>query len=300
MAKKSQTQKKVPRSKVLGSGKLRNWKIILPVAIMVLFGGYGVWSTYFTSATTALSSTECYLRGRTYNSSTGDCSKTCLSGAGTITYGKYFDWCSKAISTSVSSSTCDSKGRKYVASTGCARRWQQTQATGVAQCKDSSATYYIASVDYCKGSSSSSTTTSSSWGWPVSPNSGITNGYKSGHYAQDFAATSGTKVLAVADGTIVAKPYISYSCGYGLIMKVKLSDGSYVYPTYEHIRYSSASGTVSKGTVIGYVTAPPSGKSDCWTGYHLHLGVQKQGSYIESHRTDSSAHPNPCTWISGC
>ncbi len=144
--------------------------------------------------------------------------------------------------------------------------------------------------DYCASSGTG-------WLWPVNPKKGITNSYRSGHYARDFEASNGAEVRAVADGKVTWSGYISSACGYGLIMKV---DGMDLYPTYEHIKnYKPIGARVSKGEVIARVGPVPSPGS-CWTGYHLHLGVQKQGAYLESHRSNSAAHPDPCRWIDGC
>lgn len=277
------------------SSTRHKWFILAPLVVLLLVGVVGVWSTYFSNATTALSSTECKIRGRVYSS--GNCYKQCVSGAGSITYGKYFDWCSKAVSTSLSSSTCAGKNRKFVAYTGCARRWQQTNATGAIQCTRSTYTYIVASVDYCKGSSGDNPAPSSGWVWPLSSNNGV-GAYGSGHYARDFRGSYGTNVRAVADGTVTWSGKISEACGYGLIMKV---DGTNLYPTYEHLRNYKAKGSrVSKGQTIAEIGSVPYPSGGCWYGYHLHLGVQTQGSYVESHRSTSSGHPDPCSWISGC
>lgn len=296
---KATSKKSVQKNnKAIFSSTRHKWFILAPLVVLLFVGALGVWSTYFSNAVSPPSRSECDLLGRVWKD--GSCSKACVYG-GTASYGAVLDYCSKAIS-GISSTTCANYGRKYVRSTGCARRWQQTNLKGAIQCVSSTATYTVASgdgIDRCKSASGDSTTGSSSWIWPLTANNGV-GAYGSGHYARDFRAGNGATVRAVAPGTIVWKGSISYSCGNGLIMKVKLADGSYVYPTYEHIRFSSASGSVSQGETLGWVTSPPSGQSDCWTGYHLHLGVQRQGGYVESHRSDSSAHPDPCRWIGGC
>lgn len=290
--KSKTTQKTKP---ALFSSNKSRWWLLAPLAVLLLVGIIGVGATYFSKATTALSSEQCYLRGRSYSS--GDCKKSCLSGAGSLKYGKAYDWCSNAISVTVSSSTCSSKGRKYVSGTGCSRRWQQTNLKGAKQCVKSTATYIVSSVDYCKSAGGDSPAPSSGWVWPLSSNNGV-GAYGSGHYARDFRGGYGTNVRAVADGTVTWSGKISSACGYGLIMKV---DGTNLYATYEHLKsYKSKGSRVSKGATIAQIGSVPSPSGGCWYGYHLHLGVQTQGSYVESHRSTSSGHPDPCTWISGC
>ncbi len=163
-------------------------------------------------------------------------------------------------------------------------------ATVKERCTDGCTVAPAGQDDFCESSATG-------WRWPVSPKKGITNSYRSGHYARDFEASNGAEVRAVADGTVTWSGYISSACGYGLIMKV---DGMNLYPTYEHIKnYKPIGARVSKGDIIARVGPVPSPGS-CWTGYHLHLGVQKQGAYLESHRSNSAAHPDPCQWIDGC
>jgi murein DD-endopeptidase MepM/ murein hydrolase activator NlpD len=90
------------------------------------------------------------------------------------------------------------------------------------------------------------------------------------------------------------------ACGNGIIIKSSRPSGGDVYAVYEHLSFSgSSSGAVSQGTTIGWMAMPPAGKSGgCWTGYHVHVGIQTQGTYIESHR--SSYHADPCDYITGC
>ena len=303
-------------SKVLGSGKgsffSRRRFLLIPLLVLFVVGGFGVWATTSSRGdTTALSELSCYLRVRNYSATYKKCYASCLPGAGSFTTrsGVQYGWCSSAVSTGIAYTKCkEGLGRKWVTDTGCARRWVQTSSTSVRQCITTSSTikYFVSSpYDYCKSASSSTSSgdgiaATDSWGWPLSTNSGV-GGYVSGHYARDFRGNNGYNVEAVASGKVVWSGRISSGCGDGLILRVQLTSGTYLYPTYEHLKnYKSAGTYVSKGQVIGEIGAPPAGSNDCWSGYHLHLGVQKQGSYVESHRSDPTAHPDPCKWISGC
>lgn len=92
---------------------------------------------------------------------------------------------------------------------------------------------------------------------------------KTGAYSQpdclmDIAAKSGTKVCAVADGTVYQNNKHTNG-GYNVV--IKHLDGSYSY--YGHLQKRSAlkvGDTVSAGQLVGYV-----GMSGNATGYHLHF-----------------------------
>ncbi len=91
------------------------------------------------------------------------------------------------------------------------------------------------------------------------------------HNGVDFAAASGTDILAAYDGKVVAATYNSSMGNY-----VMIDHGDDLYTIYMHASklYVSAGQTVSKGQKIAAVGA--TGRA---TGPHLHFSVRLNGSY---------------------
>jgi len=88
------------------------------------------------------------------------------------------------------------------------------------------------------------------------------------HHGLDFAAPTGTPIHAVGAGEIVAA---GWDGAYGNRIKVRHSDGTETL--YGHMsRFARTSGSVSAGTVIGYV-----GATGNVTGPHCHLEVRPHG-----------------------
>jgi murein DD-endopeptidase MepM/ murein hydrolase activator NlpD len=115
--------------------------------------------------------------------------------------------------------------------------------------------------------------------WPVANRySYISQGFHKGHYANDIASYSGTRVVPIRSGTVVFAGWKRNCGGY----QVHLSHGNGLYTAYYHLR----SYAVSKGqkvtreeTTLGRV-----GSTGCSTGPHLHVEVWKgrpwsSGSY---------------------
>ena len=95
------------------------------------------------------------------------------------------------------------------------------------------------------------------------------------HYGVDFAAKTGTPVVAAGDGKIVKA---GWQGGNGRIVKIS-HDNSYktAYAHLSKIAPSIATGTrVKKGQLIGYV-----GSSGMATGPHLHYAMYKNDKYID-------------------
>lgn len=95
------------------------------------------------------------------------------------------------------------------------------------------------------------------------------------HHGVDYAASTGTPVLAIGDGVVIKK---SYTRGGGNMIKIKHNS---VYTTaYLHLsRYSKGiqNGTyVKQGDIIGYV-----GSTGLSTGPHLDFRFYKNGSAID-------------------
>ena len=92
------------------------------------------------------------------------------------------------------------------------------------------------------------------------------------HNGVDFAAPSGSPILAAADGTVIAAAYSSSMGNY-----VMIDHGSELYTIYMHASslLVSTGATVSKGQKIALVGS--TGRS---TGPHLHFSVRKNGSYV--------------------
>jgi murein DD-endopeptidase MepM/ murein hydrolase activator NlpD len=113
----------------------------------------------------------------------------------------------------------------------------------------------------------------------------ITAGFGSGgrlwsstHTGTDFAAPSGTPVMAVGAGEIVEA---GYAGAYGNRIKIQHQDGTETW--YCHLsRMAKRSGSVDAGDVIGNV-----GTTGNTTGAHLHLEV----------RPDGGDPVNPRSWL---
>ncbi|MDO4332272.1 MAG: peptidoglycan DD-metalloendopeptidase family protein [Eubacteriales bacterium] len=92
------------------------------------------------------------------------------------------------------------------------------------------------------------------------------------HNGVDFAAPSGTPILAAYDGKVVGAAYNSSMGNY-----VMIDHGDGLYTIYMHASklYVSNGQTVSKGEQIAAVGS--TGRS---TGPHLHFSVRLNGSYV--------------------
>ncbi len=92
------------------------------------------------------------------------------------------------------------------------------------------------------------------------------------HNGVDFAAPSGSPILAAYDGRVVAATYNSSMGNY-----VMIDHGDGLYTIYMHASklYVSSGQTVTKGEQIAAVGS--TGRS---TGPHLHFSVRLNGSYV--------------------
>ncbi len=93
------------------------------------------------------------------------------------------------------------------------------------------------------------------------------------HHGTDFGARKGTPLLAINSGKIIFSGRMG---GYGKVVKIKHNAG-YVslYAHQSRIRVKRGQ-WVKKGQIIGYVGS--TGRS---TGPHLHLGLTKNGRWID-------------------
>ena len=92
--------------------------------------------------------------------------------------------------------------------------------------------------------------------------------WASAHTGQDFAAPSGTPVLAAGDGKIVSA---GYDGAYGNKVVIRHEDGTETW--YCHLgSFEQTDGTVKAGELIGRV-----GSTGHVTGPHLHLEVRPAG-----------------------
>jgi hypothetical protein len=89
------------------------------------------------------------------------------------------------------------------------------------------------------------------------------------HTGLDFAAPTGTPIMAVADGTITE---VGYSGAYGNRTIETLADGTELWYCHQNEFGTSVGATVKPGQVIGYV-----GSTGNVTGPHLHLEVHPGG-----------------------
>ncbi len=93
--------------------------------------------------------------------------------------------------------------------------------------------------------------------------------WSSYHTGLDFAASSGTPIYAVANGTISSA---SYDGSYGNKTVETLEDGTELWYCHQTSYVVSAGETVHAGELIGYV-----GSTGHVTGPHLHLEVRPGG-----------------------
>ena len=89
------------------------------------------------------------------------------------------------------------------------------------------------------------------------------------HTGLDFAAPTGTPIMAVAGGTITE---VGYSGAYGNRTIETLPDGTELWYCHQNAFGTSVGATVTPGEVIGYV-----GSTGNVTGPHLHLEVHPGG-----------------------
>lgn len=112
------------------------------------------------------------------------------------------------------------------------------------------------------------TTISSDYGWRSDPFSGATTL----HNGIDFPAPSGTNIHAVADGTVT---WANYSTTAGNWTGIAHGNGITSVYMHQSVLLVAPGTKVKKGDVIGLV-----GTTGSSTGNHLHLGVQKNGKYV--------------------
>jgi len=92
------------------------------------------------------------------------------------------------------------------------------------------------------------------------------------HHGTDFGAKRGTPLLAVNSGKVT---FSGRQGGYGKVVKIKHPNGyESLYAHQSRIRVKRGQ-QVKKGQIIGYVGS--TGRS---TGPHLHLGMKKNGRWI--------------------
>jgi murein DD-endopeptidase MepM/ murein hydrolase activator NlpD len=89
------------------------------------------------------------------------------------------------------------------------------------------------------------------------------------HTGLDFAAPTGTPIMAVAGGTITD---VGYSGAYGNRTVETLADGTELWYCHQNEFGTSAGAVVRPGQVIGYI-----GSTGNVTGPHLHLEVHPGG-----------------------
>lgn len=121
-----------------------------------------------------------------------------------------------------------------------------------------------------------------SFKWPCPSSSRITSGFggrssptegaSSNHKGIDIGASSGSDIVAAADGTVTISTY-SYSAG----NYIMINHGGGVSTVYMHCSklLVSVGETVKKGQVIAKV-----GSTGYSTGPHLHFGVRVNGAYV--------------------
>jgi murein DD-endopeptidase MepM/ murein hydrolase activator NlpD len=93
------------------------------------------------------------------------------------------------------------------------------------------------------------------------------------HHGTDFGARRGTPIMAVNDGKVI---FAGWMGGYGRTVKIK-HGGGYIslYAHQSRIRVKRGQ-FVKRGQIIGYV-----GNTGRSTGPHLHLGIMKNGRWVD-------------------
>lgn len=109
---------------------------------------------------------------------------------------------------------------------------------------------------------------SSDYGTRMHPTLGV----QKFHNGVDFAAASGTPILAAYSGNVVAA---SYNSSMGNYVMIDHGDGLYTIYMHASKLYVSSGQSVSKGDQIAAVGS--TGRS---TGPHLHFSVRLNGSYV--------------------
>ena len=92
------------------------------------------------------------------------------------------------------------------------------------------------------------------------------------HTGLDIAATTGTPIKVVADGTVT---YAAYSGSYGYLVKVDHGKGVETWYAHTSKMYVKAGQEVKAGDVIAAV-----GNTGNSTGPHLHLEVRINGKHV--------------------
>lgn len=297
---KRTTSRKQPKRKVSGFSRWlsvpRHKFLAIGLVFVVIFSGVGLWQLNSSEAATPSGST-CYLLGRLKRTGSTLCSSQCISGAGNMVTGSYYNYCSGAISKSTGSSECSSLKRRYVYNTGCARRWQQTKLYNAAQCVDSGAstkyTYFVSSTkDRCAYTYNYPTpgggTTSTAWRWPVNAtNIPLSQCFrKPGHAGIDINLDY-VSVYAAKAGTVKAAGYNSAGGNYIII-----SHSGGLYSNYQHLsKLGVSTGKyVNSGAYIGV-----SGNTGNSSGAHLHFGITTQNG-LDS-RSTVSYSVNPMNYL---
>ncbi|MFA6195792.1 MAG: peptidoglycan DD-metalloendopeptidase family protein [Sulfurimonas sp.] len=95
------------------------------------------------------------------------------------------------------------------------------------------------------------------------------------HLGIDYAARSGTPIMAAGDGKIT---FAGYTNGYGNLIKIQHSDGFLtLYAHQTSFKQGIRTGVkIQKGQVIGYI-----GSTGLSTGPHLHFGLYRDNIAID-------------------
>lgn len=107
------------------------------------------------------------------------------------------------------------------------------------------------------------------------------------HYGVDYAAPTGTPVVATADGRITKR---GYRKGNGNYVKLKHNNGyETIYMHFSRFKRGQRVGTyVKQGDIIGYV-----GSTGYSTGPHVDYRIKKHGSYLNPLRFSSPTKTLP-------
>ncbi|MBU0727411.1 M23 family metallopeptidase [Patescibacteria group bacterium] len=110
--------------------------------------------------------------------------------------------------------------------------------------------------------------------WPTLAKSGVTQGFRAGHYALDIANRGKGPIFAAASGKVVRADY-GWSGGYGNVVIIDHGNGMQTLYAHNEKLYVTAGQYVEQGQTIAWMGN--TGRVYGATGIHLHFEVRING-----------------------